>query len=71
MSSQDERTTLVAFFKKTVVSLENIRATWKAHSFRDNDMCVVAIKQISAGAKTTQRQNSSVPNSRRQNGSAK
>jgi len=41
---------------KAVAFLKNIRARWKTHSSRDNDVCVIVIKQISAIVQTVQRQ---------------
>jgi len=41
--------------EKAVAFLKNIRARWKTHSSKDNELCVTAIKQISASAKTAQR----------------
>jgi len=38
--------------KKAVAFLKNIRAKWKTHSPGDNDVCVIAVKQIGASAKT-------------------
>jgi len=58
ISSQNKgRCTLfVTFFKKTVVFLKSSRARCKKQCSRGNDVCVIAIKQISASAKTAQRQ---------------
>jgi len=56
ISSQDKRTTFVAIFKKTVALLKNIRARWKTHNFRDNDVCVIVINHLSGSAKIAWRQ---------------
>ena len=43
ISTQDKRTTFVAFFKKTVAYLKNFRARWKTRSFRDNEVFAIVI----------------------------